>query len=51
MFFVFLHQTGDSAGLWPLLAARLASVPLLALLIIRQVGLGVAACAAVLIAV
>ncbi|MCU1371615.1 MAG: protein of unknown function transrane, partial [Ilumatobacteraceae bacterium] len=39
MFFVFLHQTGDDAGLWPLLAARLVSVPLLALLIARQVGL------------
>lgn len=39
MFFVFLHQTGDGAGLWPLLAARLTSVPLLALLIARQVGI------------
>lgn len=39
LFFVFLHQTGDSAGLWPLLAARLTSVPLLALLIARQVGI------------
>lgn len=38
LFFVFLHQTGDGAGLWPLLAARLTSVPLLALLIARQVG-------------
>jgi uncharacterized membrane protein len=39
LFFVFLHQTGDDAGLWPLLAARLVSVPLLALLIARQVGI------------
>lgn len=38
LFFVFLHQTGDEAGLWPLVAARLVSVPLLALLIARQVG-------------
>jgi len=38
LFFVFLHQTGDSAGLWPLLAARLTSVPLLAVLIAREVG-------------
>ncbi len=38
VFFVFLHQTGDQAGLWPLLAARLTSVPLLALLVARQVG-------------
>jgi drug/metabolite transporter (DMT)-like permease len=33
MFFVCLHQTGDDAGLYPLLGARLASVPLLALLV------------------
>jgi uncharacterized membrane protein len=39
LFFVFLHQTGDAAGLWPLLAARLTSVPLLALLITRHAGL------------
>jgi drug/metabolite transporter (DMT)-like permease len=38
LFFVFLHQAGDAAGLWPLLAARFASVPLLAVLIARQVG-------------
>jgi drug/metabolite transporter (DMT)-like permease len=38
LFFVFLHQTGEGAGLWPLLAARLTSVPLLAILIARQVG-------------
>ncbi len=40
MFFVLLHQTGDEAGLWPLLAARLASVPLIAVLVARQVGFG-----------
>lgn len=39
LFFVFLHQTGDHAGMWPLLAARFTSVPLLALLIVRQVGI------------
>ncbi len=38
LFFVLLHQTGEQAGLWPLLAARLTSVPLLALLVARQVG-------------
>lgn len=32
LFFVLLHQTGDHAGLWPLLAARLTSVPILAVL-------------------
>lgn len=32
LFFVLLHQTGDEAGLWPLLAARLTSVPILAVL-------------------
>ena len=36
LFFVFQHQTGDSAGLWPLLAARLTSVSLLALLFARR---------------
>lgn len=40
LFFVLLHQTGPEAGLWPLLAARLTSVPLLALLVVRQVGIG-----------
>ena len=35
LFFVFLHQTGSEAGLWPLLAARLTSVPLLPLLVAR----------------
>jgi uncharacterized membrane protein len=38
LFFVFLHQTGSGAGLWPLVAARFTSVPLLALLVIRQEG-------------
>ena len=38
LFFVFLHQTGSGAGLWPLLAARSTSVPLLALLVARQEG-------------
>lgn len=33
LFFVLLHQTGDDAGLWPLLAARLTSVPILAALV------------------
>ena len=41
LFFVFLHQTGDGAGLWPLLGARLVSVPVLALLVShRRVALG-----------
>jgi drug/metabolite transporter (DMT)-like permease len=33
LFFVCLHHTGDDAGLYPLLGARLASLPFLALLI------------------
>ncbi|HEX7134679.1 MAG TPA: EamA family transporter [Iamia sp.] len=33
LFFVCLHGTGDDAGLYPLLGARLASLPFLALLI------------------
>jgi drug/metabolite transporter (DMT)-like permease len=37
-FFVVLHGTGDDAGLWPLVGARVASVPLLALLAVRQGG-------------
>jgi drug/metabolite transporter (DMT)-like permease len=40
--FVFLAHTGDDAGLWPLLAARLVSVPavlLLALLTRRSLAL------------
>ncbi|CAN5708178.1 hypothetical protein BH10ACT1_BH10ACT1_39620 [soil metagenome] len=36
LFFVFLHQTGDGAGLWPLLAARLTSVPILAALVLAK---------------
>ncbi|HRW36725.1 MAG: DMT family transporter [Acidimicrobiales bacterium] len=36
MFFVVLHQAGDGAGLWPLLGARLVSVPLLLVLARRQ---------------
>ncbi|MEZ5139396.1 MAG: EamA family transporter [Acidimicrobiales bacterium] len=35
-FFVVLHQAGDGAGLWPLLGARLVSVPLLLVLARRQ---------------
>lgn len=41
LFFVFLHQTGPDAGLWPLLAARSASVPILLLLVLaRRVPIG-----------
>lgn len=36
LFFVFLHQAGSGSGLWPLLGARLVSVPLLALLVTRS---------------
>ena len=36
LFFVCLHQTGHHAGLWPLLAARLTSVPLLVVLVWRS---------------
>lgn len=36
LFFVFLHQAGPDAGLWPLLGARLVSVPLLGALLWRQ---------------
>lgn len=36
MFFVFLHQTSHDAGLWPLVAARMASIPLLAALTLRK---------------
>lgn len=36
MFFVFLHQSSDGAGLWPLVAARMASIPLLAALTLRR---------------
>ena len=31
-----LHQTGDDAGLYPLVGARLASVPLLGLLVVAR---------------
>ena len=41
LFFVCLHQTSAGAGLWPLLAARLVSVPVLAVLVAsRRVPLG-----------
>lgn len=36
LFFVCLHGTGDDAGLYPLLGARLASVPLLGLLALSR---------------
>lgn len=36
LFFVALHRAGDAAGLWPLLAARAASIPFLALLLARE---------------
>lgn len=36
LFFVFLHQAGDDAGLWPLLAARAVSVPILLGLVIAR---------------
>ncbi|MCU1354675.1 MAG: conserved rane protein of unknown function [Acidimicrobiales bacterium] len=35
-FFVALHQTSDAAGLWPLLAAKVVSVPMLGLLVVRR---------------
>lgn len=38
LFFVCLHGTGDDAGLYPLLGARLASLPFLALLITAKGG-------------
>ena len=41
LFFVFLHQTGGQAGLWPLLAARLTSIPILLMLVVsRRVPVG-----------
>lgn len=41
LFFVLLHQTGPDAGMWPLLAARLTSVPILAVLVAaRRVPIG-----------
>jgi drug/metabolite transporter (DMT)-like permease len=36
LFFVSLHQAGDSAGLWPLLAARATSIPVLVALLLRN---------------
>lgn len=36
LFFVCLHQAGPGAGLWPLLAARLTSVPILAALVLAR---------------
>jgi len=38
LFFVALHGTGDDAGLYPLLGARMASVPVLALITWRGGG-------------
>ncbi len=38
LFFVCLHGTGDDAGLYPLLGARLASLPFLAILITARGG-------------
>lgn len=36
LFFVLLHQAGESAGLWPLLAARFVSLPVLAMLLLGR---------------
>jgi drug/metabolite transporter (DMT)-like permease len=36
LFFVALHRTGHDAGLWPLLAARLVSVPMLGAMVLRR---------------
>lgn len=36
LFFVLLHQTGNEAGLWPLLAARLTSVVILTVLVVAR---------------
>jgi uncharacterized membrane protein len=36
LFFVALHQAGEPAGLWPLLAARAVSIPFLAVLLVRR---------------
>ncbi|MEO6989445.1 MAG: EamA family transporter [Aquihabitans sp.] len=35
-FFVFLHAAGDDAGLWPLLAARAVSIPILISLVVAR---------------
>ena len=36
LFFVAQHQTAETAGLWPLLAARSTSIPILAALLLRE---------------
>jgi drug/metabolite transporter (DMT)-like permease len=36
LFFVAQHQTAEAAGLWPLLAARATSIPILAALLLRE---------------
>ena len=36
LFFVFLHRAGDSAGLWPLVAARAVSIPILISLVVAR---------------
>jgi drug/metabolite transporter (DMT)-like permease len=36
LFFVAQHQATETAGLWPLLAARFASIPILAALLLRE---------------
>ncbi len=36
LFFVFQHQAGAGAGIWPLLAARAVSIPFLAALVRRE---------------
>ena len=36
LFFVFLHQAGDGAGLWPLVAARAVSIPILISLVVAR---------------
>lgn len=38
LFFVCLHHTGDDAGLYPLVGARLASLPFLAVLVATRGG-------------
>jgi drug/metabolite transporter (DMT)-like permease len=38
LFFIALEQTDDSAGLWPVVIARLVSVPTTALLAVRLTG-------------